>query len=159
MYRHRLAARVAQLREANGARLRAAQRDAGFTVLEALVSFVIFAVVATTASYGLVKAIEASHGSQQRVDAANVAQVFIAEAVRRAGEIAPAEGRTVYSGVGPKNATGKDAEGFTVVETIAYDTPGDCNVGNLFWVHVIVKQEQTNKFLVRSDARVACPRV
>jgi type II secretory pathway pseudopilin PulG len=151
MTRHRLAARVARLRDA--------QHDAGFTVLESLISFVVFAIVATTASYGLVQSIQAAHNSQQRVDAAQVAQVWIADAISKAGEIAPAEGKTIYSGVGPKAAGGKDAEGFTVVESVAYDTPGSCNTGTLFWVHVIVKQQQTGRFLARSDARVACPRV
>jgi type II secretory pathway pseudopilin PulG len=150
MIRHRLAARLATLR--------GAQRDAGFTVLEALVSFVVFAIVAATASYGLVRSITAAHGSQQRVDAANVAQVFIARAIQRAGTIAPAEGQSLYAGVGPTDSTGKDAEAFTVVETVVYDTPGDCNVGNLFWVHIVVRQRQTDAFLARSDARVACPR-
>lgn len=157
MTRHRLAARVARLRNA--------QRDAGFTVLEALVSFIVFTIVATSASYGLVKAIDASHKSQQRVDAADVAQALVADAIRRAGEIGgtPSEGTTVYAGVGPKidepDGSSKDSEAFTVVETITYDTPGDCNLGNLFWVHILVKQEQSGQVLARSDARVACPRV
>jgi type II secretory pathway pseudopilin PulG len=157
MTRHRSAACVAMLR--------GAQRDAGFTVLEALVSFIVFAIVATSASYGLVKAIDASHKSQQRVDAADVAQALVADAIRRAGAIGgtPAEGTTVYAGVGPtfvaSDGTTKDSESFTVVETVAYDTPGDCNLGNLFWVHIVVKQQQSGQVLARSDARVACPRV
>jgi type II secretory pathway component PulJ len=162
MTRHRLAARFARLREARAAQLRAAQRDAGFTVLEALISFVIFAIVATTASYGLVKSIEASHASQQRVDAADVAQYFIADAIRRANTIPPVEGKTIFSRVGGSDAAGNTnaaEEQFTVVETVAYDDPGSCNSGTLFWVHVIVRQAQNSKFLARSDARVACPRV
>lgn len=151
MTRHRLAAR-----------LRTAQRDAGFTVLEALISFVVFAIVATTASYGLIKSIEASHASQQRVDAADVAQYFIGDAIRRANTIAPTEGRTIYSHVGGSDASGSAhaaEEQFTVVQTVTFDTAGSCNSGTLFWVHVLVRQAQTNQFLARSDARVACPRV
>ena len=154
MIRDRLAARRTRLRDA--------QRDAGFTVLEALISFVVFAVIATSASYGLIKAITASHVSQQRVDAADIAQYFVADAIRRAGEIGgtPPEGNTTFAGVGLKDpANNVYSEGFTVVETIAYDSPGNCNIGNLFWVHVVVKQQQTGQFLARSDARVACPRV
>jgi type II secretory pathway pseudopilin PulG len=154
MTRHRSAACVAMLR--------GAQRDAGFTVLEALISFVVFAIVATTASYGLVKAIDASHASQQRVDAADVAQYFVADAIRRANTIPPVEGKTIFSHVGGSDASGTahaSEEQFTVVETIAYDNPGSCNTGTLFWVHVIVRQAQSSDFLARSDARVACPRV
>ena len=154
MTRHRLASRLAQLRDA--------RRDAGFTVLEALISFVVFAIVATTASYGLVKAIEASHASQQRVDAADVAQYFIGDAIRRANTIAPTEGRTIYSHVGGSDSAGNTnaaEEQFTVVQTITFDTSGSCNSGTLFWVHVVVRQAQTSQFLARSDARVACPRV
>jgi type II secretory pathway pseudopilin PulG len=151
MIRHRLAAR-----------LRTAQRDAGFTVLEALISFVVFAIVATSASFGLVKAIGASHASQQRVVAADVAQYFVGDAIRRANTIAPVEGQTIYSHVGGANASGVPYaadEEFTVVQTVTFDTAGSCNTGTLFWVHVIVRQAQTDQFLARSDARVACPRV
>jgi type II secretory pathway pseudopilin PulG len=154
MIRRRLADRLSRMRDG--------QRDAGFTVLEALVSFVIFAIVATTASYGLAKSIDASHASEQRVDAADVAQYFVADAIRRANTIPPVEGKTIYSGVGGTDTTGAQyaaVEQFTVVETIAFDNPGSCNSGTLFWVHVIVKQAQSNAFLARSDARVACPRV
>jgi type II secretory pathway pseudopilin PulG len=153
MIRHRLAS------------MRDGTRDAGFTVLEALISFVVFAIVATSASYGLVKAITASHVSQQRVDAADIAQFFVADAIRQAGEIGgtPPEGQTTYAGVGPADlhdpAHPWYSENFTVVETVIYDTPGDCLLGNLFWVHVVVKQRETGQFLARSDARVACPRV
>lgn len=162
MTRRRLATYLARARASWRARLRDRQRDAGFTVLESLVSFVIFAIVASTASYGLVEAIQASHSTEQRVDAADVAQYFVADAIRRASTIPPVEGKTIYSGVGGTDATGAQyaaVEQYTVVETIAFDNPGSCNSGTLFWVHVIVKQSQSNTFLARSDARVACPRV
>lgn len=150
MIRHRLA------------RMRSQQRDAGFTVLEALVSFVVFTIVATSASYGLANAIDASHVSQQRVNASGIAQQFVAEAIRQANDIAPVEGRTTFAGVGQKDSSGAQhaaEETFTVVETITYDNPGSCITGTLFYVHVVVRQAQTNQFLARSDARVACPRV
>jgi type II secretory pathway pseudopilin PulG len=162
MIRHRLAARFARLREANGARLRVTQRDAGFTVLEALISFVIFAIVATTASYGLVEAIDASHTSQQRVDAADVAQFILGNVIRTADTAAPEEGKTIFSHVGGQDAAGVEHasdEEFTAVETVVFDTPGSCNSGTLFWVHIVVRQAQTDTFLARTDARVACPRV
>jgi type II secretory pathway pseudopilin PulG len=155
MIRRRLADRLSRMRDR--------QDDAGFTVLEALVSFVIFAIVATTASYGLVEAINASHASEQRVNAAQVAQFWVADAIMRASTIGgtPVEGQTTYSDVGgTSNGVGyAAAERYTVVETITFDNPGSCLTGTLFWVNVVVKQYQTNAFLARSDARVACPRV
>jgi len=150
MIRHRLA------------RMRDAQRDAGFTVLEALISFVVFAIVATTASYGLVKAIDASHASQQRVDAADVAQFILGNVIRTANTVAPEEGKTIFSHVGDSSDGGPtyaSDEEFTAVQTIVFDSAGSCNTGTLFWVHIVVRQAQTDQFLARSDARVACPRV
>ena len=162
MTRHQLAVRSAIARNGRLARLRDAQRDAGFTVLEALISFVVFAIVATTASYGLVKAIDASHASQQRVDAADVAQYILGDVLRTAGLQAPVEGKTIFSHVGDSRTTGPryaSNEEFTAIQTIVFDTPGSCNTGTAFWVHIVVRQAQTNKFLARTDARVACPRV
>jgi type II secretory pathway pseudopilin PulG len=145
-------------------RLRAAagrSADAGFTLVEALVSFVIFAVVATSATMGIINALNASHVAQQRIDAANVAQAFISDAIRRATTIPPVEGKTIISNVSSKDASGNAVAGeeqFTVVEWVRFDS-GSCNSGRLFTVNVEVHQAQTNQFLARSDARVACPRV
>lgn len=152
MTRHWLAARVAKLRNM--------QRDAGFTVLEALISFVVFAIVASSASYGLVKAIAASHASQQRVDAADVAQFILGNVLRTANTQTPHEG-TSHPAVGDTSTSGAYAsdEEFTATETVVFDTPGSCNTGTAFWVHIVVRQRQTNAFLARTDARVACPRV
>lgn len=130
--------------------------DAGFTVLEVLVSFVIFAVVATSATYGTIRALNASHDSQQRVDAANVAQAFIAQAISNATTIAPEQGRTVTSNVG--SGTTSAREEFTVIRWITFaQGQSSCTPGTTFAVNVEVHQAQSGKFLARSDSFVACP--
>lgn len=140
-------------------------QDAGFSLLEALISFVVFAAVATGASFGIVKALNSTHLTQQRVEAADVAQYFVADAIRTASTIAeiPPPGQTISFGVGADGLTDAhsyaEGEGFKVVETIVYDTGGSCNTGTMFTVNVEVYQAQTSQFLARSDARVACPRV
>ena len=139
--------------------------DSGFTLLEALVSFAVFAIVVTGASVAIVKALRASHSTQQRIEAADVAQYYVANAIREANTIAeiPAPGTSFPAGVGDDEQAQKsgiaESEGFKVVETVIYDTGGSCNTGTMFTVNVEVYQQQTNQFLARSDARVACPRV
>lgn len=139
--------------------------DAGFTLIEALVSFVVFAVVATSASVAIVRALHASHLTQQRVEAADVAQYVVGDAIRNATTIAelPPPGKTISSGVGGADGAGHsiaESEQFRVVETIVYDTGGSCSTGTMFTVNVEVYQAQApSQFLARSDARVACPRV
>lgn len=141
--------------------VRGTSRDAGFTILEALISFLVFAVVATSSSVAIYNALKASRTTQQRVDAADLAQFFISKAIREASTIPPVEGNTILTGVGDTGqaGTGHTAEGeqFNVIETVKFDA-GSCNSGRLFTVNVEIRQAQTNQFLARSDARVACPR-
>ena len=47
--------------------------DAGFTVLEALVAFVLFAVVTTSSIYAIVNATKRSDNTRERVDEAELA--------------------------------------------------------------------------------------
>lgn len=137
--------------------------EAGFTLIEAIVSFMIFTVVASSASYGILKALNASHVSQQRVDAAAVAQYWVNEAIRQAstiGEI-PAPGEVKLSSVGDTDQTQSgyaEGEQFNAIRTVIFDA-GSCNTGTMFTVSVVVSQKQTGQFLARSDARVACPHV
>lgn len=139
-------------------------RDEGFTLIEAVVSFVVFAIVTTSASVGIVNAMKSSHLSQQRVEAAQIASYWINDAIRRASNIeaAPAPGLTIQSAVGdPDKTQGGYAEGeqFKVMMTVVYDAGGTCNDGTMFTVNVAVYQKQTDQFLARNDARVACPHV
>src|SRR5690242_112758 len=68
--------------------------DAGFSLLEVVVSFVVFAIVASGATYGIVNALATSHSSQQRIDAANVAQSFIASTMSNTSSVKPENGAT-----------------------------------------------------------------
>jgi prepilin-type N-terminal cleavage/methylation domain-containing protein len=128
----------------------AADEDGGFTLLEVIVSFVLFAIVAASATTAIVSGLKASHGSQQTVDAANVAQTFIAST--QANTIAVrAEATKIY----PASVKG---EQFQVTRTIIF-TPArapQCSPGIMFTVNVVVTQQQTGKFLARSDAVVTC---
>jgi Tfp pilus assembly protein PilV len=133
--------------------------DGGFTILEVLVSFVVFMIVMTSASVGIVNALQASHLSQQRVDAANIAQEYVARAIAAASTVAPQAGLTSSPHVG-NGGTGSGSaanEYFTVLQWITFDSGNTCHPGTLFTVNVEVHQQQTNQFLARSDARVACP--
>jgi type II secretory pathway pseudopilin PulG len=132
-------------------------RDGGFTLVEVLVSFVIFVAVAGAATTGIVNALQASHVSQQRVDAADVAQSFVADAISTATKVAPEEGKTIISNVGDGKVAG--GETFTVIRWITFDSGDTCHPGALFTVNIEVHQAQTSQFLARSDARVACPPV
>lgn len=130
--------------------------DSGFTLLETLVSFILFAIVATSAAYGINQALSASHRSQQRVDAADVAQSFIAQAIANAKTIAAENGRSVLSNVGDGSTAA--SEQFTVIRWVTFDAGATtCAPGHTFTVNVEVHQAQTNAFLARSDTSIACP--
>lgn len=131
--------------------------DDGFTLLEVMVSFVIFAAVMGGAMYGIVSALRASHGSQQRVAAANVAQSFIADAQSKAASTAVEVDKQTVAGSG--NSAGVSREEFLVHRWITFSPAGatQCSPGATFTVSVTVDQRQTGKFLARSDSVVACP--
>jgi prepilin-type N-terminal cleavage/methylation domain-containing protein len=131
-------------------RLAAADRaDDGFSLLEVMVSFVLFVVVAGAATTAIVSALQASHSSQQTVDAANVAQSFIA--ITQVNTIAVrAETSKVY-------AASVLNEGFVVTRTIKFGGRAtQCTQGIMFTVNVTVAQQQSGKLLARSDAVVTC---
>ncbi|MDT4938251.1 MAG: hypothetical protein QOG80_1922 [Pseudonocardiales bacterium] len=124
-------------------------RDAGLTILEVVVAFALFTIVSATATIAIVSVLNASHGSQQRIDAANVAQSFIASA--------QAAAQTAGNGTTSYLATVKQSEDFTVNRTIQFSGGATkCSPGASFVVNVVVFQKQTNKFLARSDSVVTC---
>lgn len=130
---------------------RADAEDEGFTVLEVLVSFVLFVIVSLSATFAIVSALDASHTSQQRVDAANVAQVFIADQQQNAQRAA--NGSTTY----PASVKNED---FSVKRTILFYYGGTaCNPGGSYAVNVEVTQKQkdgTYRLLARSDSVITC---
>jgi prepilin-type N-terminal cleavage/methylation domain-containing protein len=143
---------VSLARRARSRFARITQRaDAGFSLLEVVVSFVIFAVVAGAATGAIVSALRASHSSQQRVDAAQVAQGFVVQTQSSPATMVPETNRT-FSSIGVKN------EHFTVTRSIVFGNPNSttCTSGSYFTVHVTVTQAQTGTFLARSDSVVTC---
>ena len=130
----------------------AARGDEGFTVLEAVVSFVLFAVVIGGATTGIVNSERAAHLTQKRVDAANLAQQYVNRA--------RADRATVKSGTSGFTASvGK--ESFRGSRTIAFDGSSvtQCPAGatgTTFTVVVKVSDANSGTFLARSDARVLC---
>jgi prepilin-type N-terminal cleavage/methylation domain-containing protein len=131
--------------------------DSGFSLVEVIVSFAIFAIVAASAATAIYKAVQASHLSQQRTNAAGVAQSVIANAIAQANlnRVVPEAGRTILSNVGDGGSAAE--EQFTVVRTITFDSGDTCSPGKLFTTSVVVSQTQTGRFLARSDSVIACP--
>jgi Tfp pilus assembly protein PilV len=126
-----------------------ATRDAGFSLLEVMVAFTIFTILCGTATVAIVSALNAAHSSQQRIDAANVAQSIIAKS--------QAEAQNAANGTFTYTASVKQSEDFTVHSTIAFNGGATtCSPGGSFVVNVAVYQQQTNKFLARSDSVVTC---
>ncbi|HEV7203941.1 MAG TPA: type II secretion system protein [Jatrophihabitans sp.] len=131
-------------------------RDGGFTLIEVIVAFAVFAIVSATAATAIYRSIRTSHLNQQRVDAAAVAQSLIAQAIALANKntVATEPGHPFLTTVGTK---GSAAEQLTAARTITFDAGDTCAPGVLFTVSVVVTQAQSGQFLARSDTRIACP--
>ena len=130
-------------------RARSTAIDAGFSLLEVMVAFTVFTILCGTATVAIVSALNASHSSQQRIDAANVAQSTIASVLARA--------QLAVNGTTPFTANVKQGEDFAVQQTIAFNGGATkCSPGATFVVNVAVYQKQTNKFLARSDSVITC---
>jgi type II secretory pathway pseudopilin PulG len=127
------------------ARLGYAPDDAGFTLIEAIVSFAIFAIVITAAVLAIVGGISASNNNRDRVTAANVAQQALARA-----QALPAASLTATPTATITNTVG--AEPYTITRAIDFRsaTPGAAapatatacpaalNPGTASWIHIAV---------------------
>lgn len=126
--------------------------DSGFTVLEVVVSFVLFAIVIAGATTGIVNSNAAAHSSQQRVDAANIAQQYVA-AIR-------ANRDEVKSGTLSLSPAPIGSDSFTATQTITFASANvtQCPSGSTgtTFTAVIKVYSSTGAFLARSDARVLC---
>lgn len=131
--------------------------ESGFTLIEVLVSFVIFAIVVVGAATSTVNALQASHLSQQRADAADVAQAAVAQVIADASKnkTVPESGKSSILNVGDGATVSQ--ERFTVTRWITFESGNACHPGSLFTVNIEVRQADTSQFLARSDSRVACP--
>ena len=130
-------------------RMRSAGRDAGFTILEIMVAFTIFTAICASATVAVVNALNAAHGNQQRIDAANVAQSILAQTQALA--------EAQRNGTTSSTATVRQSETFVWQRTIQFGgTATQCSPGASFTVHLLVYQQQTNKFMARTDSVIAC---
>jgi prepilin-type N-terminal cleavage/methylation domain-containing protein len=123
--------------------------DGGFTVVEVMVSSVLFAIVATAAITGVVNSLQSAHSSQRRIDAANVAQSFIASAQANTTTITAEDAKPYTANV--------LSESFAVRRWITFSNAGgtQCSPGATFTVSVTVA-DSTGKYLARSDSVVTC---
>jgi prepilin-type N-terminal cleavage/methylation domain-containing protein len=130
--------------------------ERGFTFIEVIVSMGLFVVVAGAALVGIVNAISSAHVSQQRIDAANVAQADLA------GDIATVRNDHVPSNsADPGYPVAVKNEEFNVVRCVTVSggescADGSCAPGKTVTVNVSVYQQQSQRFLARSDTVIAC---
>lgn len=123
--------------------------EAGYTVIEVVVAFVLFAIVATAAIAAVVNATQTSHSTQQRIQAADFAQQDIAQSVAayQDGTLPASTSYTATAG----------SESFTVSRTVAFvGSATACSSGNSFSVHVQVSTTTSSSVLAQSDTVVAC---
>lgn len=124
--------------------------DRGFSLLEVMVAFVMFSVIAASATRAIVLSLQASHRTQQTVDGANVAQSFIASTQANTILVRAEVAKTYPAAV--------QNEEFVVTRSITF-VPSraiQCTPGITFTVNVSVAQKQTGRFVARSDAVVTC---
>lgn len=128
---------------------RLAGDDGGFTVVEVVVAFLLFAIVGTAAIAAVVNATKTSHMTQQRIQAADLAQQDIAQSVAayEAGTLPSSTTYTATSG----------SESFTVTRTVAFvGSATACSSGNAFTVHVQVTPKTGGGTGAKSDTEIAC---
>ena len=119
--------------------------DAGFTLIEAIVSFVIFAIVIAAAVLAIVAGISTSNNNRDRVTAANVAQQALAVAQSMPlASLTAAPSATITSTVGQepytivRNVGFAQAAGSAAATSSATACPTRITQGQAYWMHVAV---------------------
>jgi type II secretion system protein I len=121
----------------------ATSNDAGFTLLETMVSFAIFAIVAAGATAAIATGITTSNTTRDRVTAASLAQAAIAKA------------RADVTTLEASTATTTTTSGrYTIVRKI--HVPTGCPAGQTIPVTVTVTWANGGGRGVRMDTVIAC---
>ena len=125
----------------------ASRGDDGFTLLEVVVSFVLFAIIAASATAAIANSITVSNTTNDRVAATNLAQKAIAKA--------RADHATLESSPNTTSTTGN----YIIAQTATIPTSGStiCPVGSTipFTVTVSWKKGSATRS-VRMDTVIAC---
>jgi len=130
-----------------GYRTRPQHTDGGFTLLEVVVSFTIFAIIASAAVVAIVNGIKVSDYTSDRVQAANVAQAVLQQAqANPSGVIATPTPAPSITSVGGKS--------FVVARTAS--VPAGCPAGSSIPVTVVVSWTNGSSRQVRMDTVIAC---
>lgn len=120
--------------------------DAGFTVLEILVSIVIFAIVASSATLAIVNGIKTTNSSNNRVTATSLAQAALTKARADMTSLMATPTATTTSGA------------YTIARsaTIPVSNGVQCPVGQEMPITVTVTWKQGGTRSVRIDSAIAC---
>lgn len=120
--------------------------DAGFTVLEMLISFVVFAIAAASATAAIANSIKISNTTDNRVTATGLA----------AAAIDQARADTTSLIADPDTTTTTDAYTVTRHATVPEAGGIRCPAGQTIAVTVTVTWRDSGSRLVRVDTDIAC---
>jgi prepilin-type N-terminal cleavage/methylation domain-containing protein len=122
-----------------------AKGDAGFTMVEVIVSLAIFAGFSAAALAAIIGSSKAQDATRSRVSGTNIAQSDLEQA-----RALPSPSAANYTTSAPG-----DTATYRVARTVTYPTPS-CTAGGLIKISVVVSQSGSST-QVRTDTVVACP--
>lgn len=143
--------RIQRLWHRIGYRARGRHADGGFTLLEVVVSFVIFAIVSTAAVLAIANGMQTSGYTSDRIQAANVAQAALQQA--RANPSA-----VIATPTPTASTTSVGNNVYTVRRSATVPTAGgtSCPAGSAMPVTVVVTWSNGGGRQVRMDTVIAC---